>query len=616
MKPVPPNVLAKTSVAGQDNKPQSGPDHAQVKHQSKDTATFFEASNQKHVTKHKAKIDSAYLSKNKLRGLAAADITTEAAIGLGATAAVSLELNQISDNEPESFLPGDQNESNLERDLALGDASYIENPTVRTLLFGAGVAAATGAGALGLINGLVSTFSNRKLIQGIDGHFTRGIQKMTAIDVASHRKEKVVPDSMTDTSADELAENQTKKLKQLVIRRTILAGTSSGITIAGALLGLAFLFPPAFIPLAALSLTSLVLGFVATGVITYFNVKQTYKILNEAKEKSETKDLLKYQASKINNDIQHGAIGDVRSVFERKLQEKLHTRVIESTRNTLLGFSLVTRLSSLFRFALPVIGMASSVAFSSILLLRSAISGIASFLTSRHRMANLAATATEALIPNIDKRRWLGFGNSYFNRGIKNQRLELITKLGLDTNATPKNIRQALGLKNNAATLRVFRQDIAQKELESRLLKFAIKNKLAEETSPQISKDPEKLQSLIEEYTIDRVAQKSRNQVLASGFSNTFFSALAFGSFGLIFPPFTAVIIVAAFAGALLGFGVSTIIAFAEGKNARKNIQVTIYSPDQPNPRPLGKKDDAKAFQARRVKALVKTITASLAKEA
>jgi hypothetical protein len=476
-----------------------------------------------------------------------------------------IKVDQVSRDDPRFFKPEDRDDLGARPDVTVGDTFYVSDETVKSIMFGIGVAGATGAATFGIASSVSEAVSNERALRNAGPNLRAKIAQTNMTDVFSHRaKDEVSPE--TQVSEQEILTHCRDELVSDITWSTLKAGAFGTLSIAGSCLSFAMLFPPAFPILSGIAIGTLVAGAIATGVATLMNRRRLNAKLDEAIQWESVQKALTNRQGCIQDEISKSDA----DLLHDKLAAKSDENSLNSVSRSLLAGSLVLRVSSMGKYAIQMIGKISWIATSAVMFLTAVVDAVTNYKDRQAKLEDIGKAASEAVIPAMDKRPYLFFGATPFEKWITANQPGVASKLGLAESATRKDILKTLRDPKHTTTLKAFREQATFESLKKSLDAHAKKLK---RPSPVAADDRVGALEVLEDYATREVGRAARKDTFRSGVLNSLKIGAVVASIGFLFPPVTGFLLGAAVGVFVLGLVVSRIAAAVEERKFRSALK-------------------------------------------
>lgn len=491
-----------------------------------------------------------------------------------------ITVDQISENDPRFFKPEDRDALAARPDVSVGGFFYVSDETARAVAFGAGIATSVGAATFGLVSGISEAVTNESTIRHVDKHIVRKLKEIEYTDIAAIKQKALKGTDEPITIDNQDLEDYTRKdLKKEITWKTISAGVFSTVSIAGGFVGLAMLFPPAFPVLAGLAIAILGTGLIATTVATVVNRRRIDTAITDALSRGSVQHQTANCQKALQNELTQ--VSADQGLLEKKLNAKKEGNFLKRTAQYLLAATLLFRVSSMAKYTIALVGKISWVATGAVTAVSSAVSSVVNYRDRQKRLAKLADTTAECVMPQIDTKPFWLFGATKFDKFVKKNREVIAAALRQPADTPVKDLVKRLAQPEYEHTQQALRlkcsTDLIRKDLE----KFAKKKKI---DFAAATKNPEKMNELVHQFTAEKVAKAAYSDTLSSGVANTFKVAAVVGSFSFLFPPVTGFMLMAAGGTALVGVICSAIAGAFERRKFRKAMEKSLAPSVEPAP--------------------------------
>jgi hypothetical protein len=478
-------------------------------------------------------------------------------VAVGVTAAVTTALvsNELISATPSN--PIDVIDPNIH---LLNDSIQISRDVVSGLVFSSGILSSVGTAAFAIANSIFQYYKNLKYIQQAEQHLQDQIEN---VELAALLVKMKKTKGWTATRATISAFCQKQCLAKIT-KDTLTDGAVGITTLAVSIFSIGFLIPIAFPITSILTIATLAIGAVTTGIITYINRKQLRKKLAAAAKIVKIKKLCHKQAAKFKStlDIQQNHLNKV-------AQHEAAADTISAINFHLFATSLLIRLSALAKFALLLVESIATVASSVVGYARSAIDAVINYRNRQRYLENLPKLITHATLPWIDLKSFYLFGQTPLEKFITAEKHCLIAKHNLPNefaNLSAREIIKSLSSINSRImqnVLLIIRKNCIEHFMQKDFHAFCEAN---------LRKDLMNTQnSLLKEYLVQHVADFIAFDVKTSGRINTAKIAISTGLGGsLIFPPLTGIFWAASCGIMLVGEVITQWVAHTEVKKFKK----------------------------------------------
>ncbi len=270
------------------------------------------------------------------------------------------------------------------------------------IAFDAGVFATSASATLSAAGGIYAAVQNENYISSIkSGREIENIISRLDQDIA--KKGPVTSES--------IKQHCKKQVMNTITKRSVIPGLFSTFGISGAILSASLLFPPAFVGLAIASLVTLGVGAIGSGVAAYFNRKRIGKEFDKAFASPRIKKIVDGKIE----DIKSGKL-NLLSKEERKFDDS-----VQNAGNAFTVANMAMRVSSMAKYAMPMIGAVAGLAAPVIATLSGAYKAVVNYRARQKRFVeNAASGVADYILSGIDKKPHLGiFGKSVFDKYVE-----------------------------------------------------------------------------------------------------------------------------------------------------------------------------------------------------
>jgi hypothetical protein len=433
-------------------------------------------------------------------------------------------------------------------ELGQGDAS--------SALFGTGVGVASGGIIFALSSGLVQAYSNYQFFKRFPTELTQTLNTLTLSDF-----------EITDVSliSQSEVENKVKKLlKNHITRKTVQPGLISTLSISGGIFSLGVLFPPLFPLTSIASLGVLGIGVIATTLSTLYHRRKVNKLADE---------FFKNNTSFLDKKVQ-----------TLQQTDESNARIMHHTKSTkisdiILGTSFFASISEKAKYATPLIGVVAGGIQSGLGLLKAGYNAFTNYRDRQLRLKNLSGTIQEACDPKIFKKKYLFFGKSKLENYILEHEHKIRTNLNmpgaenLKSNNVDSIIKQ-LQNPGNEQYARKLINDCKKKEVVKNIKQYFKQKKI--EIPPVDSEN--KFGLGLKNYIKDTIKKSVKQDVRTAGRINTLLVAGSIAALSIVMPPFAGFFLVAALGVAVIGLGITELVAHHEQRKFQKKINRVLAS--------------------------------------
>lgn len=467
-----------------------------------------------------------------------------------------IKLDQISPNDPRFFRANDRYKLALHPDISLGGLWYVSAENWQEACLGMGTALATSSTSLGVLNAVASANLNEQVLNNAATAIALALDSLSVYDL-----QMAVPWlSRTIEGADLIKAIRTKLLQELRFR-TLKAGATGTVSLAGSALSLGILFPPAFIPLAGVAISGLGIGIGATAFFSWSHQRKLLKRLDPLFQRADLAALIEKNLLRLRAEQAHCLSGE--QLIDRAIQGRMMVDHLTTATNSLLASSLLVRMSSLGKYAMPVVGKVAWVAASVIATLSAAVSAALNFHRRNQQLHDISQTAIACLIPHIHKRKLSLFGQSFFASYLKKNYKDICQALDLPVKCSVRHILAALNSPDLVDIKQHYERRCALKLMNIELKKFA--------RAHNIPANQRYSNSTVQEFAIAQVASFAHRDTLIAGAAGTLKMACAAGALSLIFPPVAGFIWIGAASSVPVGLLISKFAAVRERQKFKKS---------------------------------------------
>ena len=492
-----------------------------------------------------------------------------------------IKMDQVSPNDPRFFKPEDRGDLAALPDITVGDTFYVSDETLESLMFGFGVASAVGAATFGIVGSVLEAITHETIIQNAGLTLRSRVANCEFTDILSQRaKSDDSPDTLI--SGREIVQSCRKKMVKDITWSTVKAGTQGTLSIAGSFFGLALLFPPAFPILSALGIGTLVAGAIGTTVATIMNRRRLVANLDNA----ETWGSVKEEVARKEDSIQKELQNSDSEFFSEKLSAKKQSNRLNQVSRVLLANVLLVRVSSMGKYGVQLIGRISWIATGALVFITSVVEAITNYKARQGKLEDIGKTTSAAVLPALDRRPFLFFGKTPFEKWVVANKEAVLKKVGLGEDATLKQVLAALNEHKDETILKAFREQATMESLQAALSKYA---KSATPGSVGAGGSEAEVRELLEEYCIKQVGRAARKDTFGSGVANTLKIGAVVAGIGFLFPPVTGFFVIGAAVFVPLGLVVSRLVAGREERKFKKAIRESMETQRQSKPRSTAK---------------------------
>ena len=486
-----------------------------------------------------------------------------------------VSMDQVTPNDPRFFKPEDRDELALNPDLKVMGLFYESDEAFQTALLGFGTAATGATAALALAGGAYQGFMNEKKIRNQEKLMPSQLKAMELSAILQKRKnskKNAGKPLSAEITLDEVKNLYKSNQVKDITKDTLMAGASATVSLSGSALALGMLFPPLMPAFGGVSAGTAGAGTVATVLAAVGNRKRLSAAIDAAFAEPEVARALEKRVEAMNQEIkaQEAKSGTVDELLESMVKERETGERLLKASTAMLSTSLVARVSGMSKYGMPALGSAAMGVGATITGVLVGLSAAINYRQRRGKLDNLAQTSSEVLRPNYgrkQKRKLCLFGDTAFERFIKQNRTEVIKDLELKQDCTKKEISLAFSMPQNEAKLENYLRKFAAKEWHKDLTKFAARQK-GGQSFEEIRKNPEELKPFLQKYAIKQVEDFAHNDTFSEGASGTLKLALIGCFSGIFFLPMLGVA-----AGVLgVGLGTSKAMAVHERKEFKQKL--------------------------------------------
>ncbi len=497
----------------------------------------------------------------------------------------------------DSFLPNivspnrESSQSMLEQQRSILGVSTGNKGFVSGLV-GVSAGAAAGNAGLGLAQGVYGAVQNERQIRQPERKAIENLKKIELLDVLSQRK-KNKKQLNSPITIEDIAEVYIKQQKSEITRNTLMPGMSSTVTISAALMSLGALFPPAFLPLAIAAGVTGGIGAISTIAAAAGNRKRLQVAIEKLVKTESVKKQLMIMVKQL--ELERGKLlskinPDESDNSEHRLLEVINKREavkkLQKTSRVVQGGTIAARATGMSKYGLPALGAAAMGLGAAITGVLVGLSAAMNFKDRRRKLDNVTATMTEAIRPDLDKKKYWLFGSTAFERyldkywerfqgmypALKKTSKKEALKLWQQKQPDP-DLPDYLQDKQSQMleALRECRQACTYSHWEEKIADFTNQLK-PPQVFAEVRKDPKKLRNVLKEYAIKMVGDFAHNDTFSSGKVNTLRLTAVTGFAGILFPPMFGI----AAGIAATGLGVSKLVAVKERKLFEKKLRSAI----------------------------------------
>ncbi|WP_330924432.1 hypothetical protein [Candidatus Sororendozoicomonas aggregata] len=432
--------------------------------------------------------------------------------------------------------------------------------------------ASAATDGLALAGSVYQATRNEKQIRQQKIHAQAYLKNLATVTVLARRKKqkKALDQPIT---VEEIKQFYKDEQLSEITKNTLIPGASGTLAVSGSLLTLGMAFPPFFPVFAAASAGTGGAGLISTAAATAGNRARLKKAMDKTFSDEKMQRKFNTMAEQLEADRQALSKPDAGltdpQTAERQLlkavDKKFEVDRLNKASQIMLGSEMVARISGMSKYGLPALGSAAVGLGATLTGVMVSLSAATNFKERRRKLDNVPQAMAEVISPDLDRKRFVLFGATMFERYLKKDWADLQKKYkglsGKNHKATWKALQSDNLSQEVAGALRACRQDCARALWEEQLTKFAKQQKPPIDFQA-LKSEPEKLRDLLKRYAIKSIGEFAHNDTFSNGRNNTLRLSLIGTLAGVFFLPMLGVA-----AGVLVtGLGVSKGIAVYERK--------------------------------------------------
>jgi hypothetical protein len=345
-----------------------------------------------------------------------------------------IKLDDIAPNDPRLLASEYRDHLSFDPDVYLFDGLIqVNRGLLSALTFTGGVLSAIGAATFSIANSIYQTYKSYHYIQNAQQHFQDAMKKTELSHLLAYKKKNSDTANITAEDIDNYAKAQCLSYMRV---NTIKNGAVGTTSLAISLFTIGLLFPVAFPVMSILTIVTLGLGLVTTGLATYLNVRTlANKFIHNT---TVSIKISTEQAEKLN----HALLKTENIKYKLMLEQDENDNRIANIGHGLLATTLIFRTTSLAKNVIAVIGLVGAAALSIAAFAKSALDAILNYQNRQKHLANIPKMIIQASLPGIDDRKYQLFGETALEKFINKNKNYLISKYKLPQDLQKLSSRQ------------------------------------------------------------------------------------------------------------------------------------------------------------------------------
>lgn len=456
-----------------------------------------------------------------------------------------IKIDRVNPYDPRFLKPEDRIKFTDKPNVKILGFIEIPQGTASTILFGSNIASTTLSGSIAIAVGIYQAVANYRYINNADQQLMDMVPKIDLITAAEILQKKKSVDSRL--TKQDLQQFCTDDMVKKITANTISPGLSSSVALASAIFSISVLVPPLAPVFAITAIAVASTGLVVTAIATYVNRQKLKQHIKEALQTEKLDKLLDTQTTELNKNLEdYNAGKDQAMELKKSWLSRFSNMGVK-----ILFFNTLTRITAFGKYAIPVLSKVSAITLSVFSVINVTVSAFTNYKERDEKYKHISQLTTALLTPSLFEKKYPLFGSTNLEKFAKKT-------YGLSKSELA-NIS-----KKNPEKYQHIQQEYVVSSHKENLQKFCRDHK------PPLTDRPEDEQ--IKEYIKYKVADYVKQDTVNSGMINTMKLSISLGAIATVVPPALPILLGAAIATGLIGYGVSKLVAIYEQKKFTKKL--------------------------------------------